>query len=470
MHAAEATGLPWLPIFIFEPELLSWPDTSERHLHFQWESLQDMNHQLKRMGKSSIFMAKASMPEVLEWFSGKFQLHSVFSYRESGLAHTWERDKAVAHWLREHQIPWTEFQRDGILRGISNRTGWDEAWKTAMESPCLENQFSNILAEVPSHPFPIWEPIAGRNPEMQPGGETAAWRYLDGFSAGRASQYLRHIAHPIEGRKSSSRLSPFLSWGNLSARQVRQTLLERGLKKQFPRAGNAFLSRLSWRCHFIQKLEMEVAYENRCINRVFETLPYHGNQANLEAWKNGNTGIPMVDASMRCLNATGWIPFRQRAMLVSFLCHHLDLDWRTGVYHMAQMFLDYEPGIHFPQFQMQAGTTGMHTLRIYNPVKQSQDHDPEGAFLATWIPELQKLPPALRHEPWKISPMEANFYGFTPGKDYPLPCIDLETAAASAREKIWAYRKKSEVLRENARIRHRHVRPGVNEMGQSGNE
>jgi deoxyribodipyrimidine photo-lyase len=466
MHAAEQNGISWLPVFLFEPEILAWPDTSERHLHFQWESVVDMNQQLSAFGKGPVFTARASMVDVLEWLQARFRLVGVFSYQESGLAHTWDRDKAVGQWLRQHQIPWKEFQRDGILRGISNRKGWDEAWKQAMEAPVIDNRFDYAQVDDLAHPFPIWQPATQRKSDLQPGGETAAWRYLEGFGAGRGRQYLKHIADPVEGRKSSSRLSPYLAWGNLSARQVRQALIAKGLAQKYPRAGSAFLSRLSWRCHFIQKLEMEVAYEHRCINRAFESMPYGGHVQHLEAWKTGTTGIPMVDASMRCLLDTGWIPFRQRAMLVSFLCHHLDLDWRLGVYHLAQLFLDYEPGIHYPQFQMQAGTTGMHTVRIYNPVKQSQDHDPEGRFLAQWIPELRRLPPALRHEPWKIAPMEAQFFGFIPGETYPWPCVDLESQSARTREKIWSYRVRKEVFRENLRIRNRHVRPGVNEMGQ----
>ena len=101
-------------------------------------------------------------------------------------------------------------------------------------------------------------------------------------------------------------------------------------------------------------------------------------KADLLAWQQGQTGYPIVDACMRALHKTGYINFRMRAMLVSFLCHHLNIDWRLGVHHLARLFLDFEPGIHYPQFQMQAGVTGSNAIRIYNPVKQAQDQDPDG--------------------------------------------------------------------------------------------
>ncbi|MGB0167632.1 MAG: FAD-binding domain-containing protein, partial [Luteibaculum sp.] len=181
------------------------------------------------------------------------------------------------------------------------------------------------------------------------------------------------------------------------------------------------------------------------------------NWALIEAWKKGETGFPMVDANMRCLAHTGWINFRMRAMLVSFFCHYLLQDWRYGAHHLAKLFLDYEPGIHYPQFQMQAGTTGINTIRMYNPVKQGKDHDPEGNFVRKWVPELEAVPVEFIHEPWKMSEMELKMYGLELGF-YPKPIVDPELAPKEGRKTLWSWRAQPQVRKNIPAIVETHTR------------
>jgi deoxyribodipyrimidine photo-lyase len=164
----------------------------------------------------------------------------------------------------------------------------------------------------------------------------------------------------------------------------------------------------------------------------------------------------MVDACMRSLLATGWLNFRMRAMLVSFASYHLWLHWRpTGIF-LARQFLDFEPGIHWSQMQMQSGTTGINTLRMYSPTKQAMDQDPSGLFIRSWVPELGRVPLPYLAEPWKMDVRVQRMAGCVIGSDYPAPIVDDKVAVKAAKDRMYALRTTEQARTEAGQVQARH--------------
>jgi deoxyribodipyrimidine photo-lyase len=230
------------------------------------------------------------------------------------------------------------------------------------------------------------------------------------------------------------------------------------------RAGlTAFLSRLYWHCHFVQKLESEPEIEWRNMHRGYDNLREQDfNQEHLEALKDARTGWPMVDACVTMLRETGWLNFRMRAMLVSVAAYPLWLHWRPVGEWLATQFLDYEPGIHWSQMQMQSGTTGINITRVYNPIKQAQEQDSKGAFVRHWIPALKNVPDTWIFEPYLMPKAQQLQYGCLLDRDYPAPIIDIAKATREARLHITLARKKEGVYDQTQAIIKKHAsRKGV---------
>lgn len=472
---AIGTGLPVLLLYCFEPSWMRAEDSDVRHWRFVWESIRDMENELTGR-RIPLVCLHAEVVEVLDALRDFARVQCIFSHEETGNALTYERDKQVAAFCLRHGIDWQETPTGGVTRRLHHRRGWEQTFVQRADQPLQTPDFQRYT------PFRLPDAFCLRfsnctlppdiqvpNPQFQPGGATSGGRYLHSFLQERSRQYYRHISKPEESRRSCGRISPYLTWGNLSVRQV-----WKATQAAIDQTGNRynleqFRSRLFWQSHFVQKFETECRMEFENLNRGFDSIRQAVNPDRVLAWETGQTGIPLVDACMRCVRATGYLNFRMRAMLVSFLTHHLWQPWQAGVQHLARQFLDYEPGIHYSQFQMQSGVMGVNTLRIYNPVKQSLEHDPQAAFIKKWLPELQMLPVPFAHEPWKMTALEEKMYNFIPGETYPVPIVDLEKSGAYARDVLWKHRALPEVRLENERILKVHTkRKSVDEQTVMG--
>ena len=467
-HAALCFGASLgavLPLYIAEPEYWALPDTSARQWEFLGETLAGLRRDLAGLG-APLVVRVGDAVEVLARLCKQNAVTRIVSHQEVGNAWTFLRDQRVMAWAREAGIEWTELPTGGVLRGVRGRAGWDTARTDYAESEVLAAPALQMVAGIEPGVIPNARALRMAPdvcPHRQMGARAQGVALIDSFLAQRGLAYRRSMSAPLSAERACSRLSPYLAVGALSAREVERAAVAQLAARPGPDwAANlrAFQSRIAWRAHFTQKLEHAPQMEHVATHSAADRLPgrmAHG--AMFDAWAAGQTGLPYLDACMRYLAATGWINFRARAMLTSVATHHLWLDWRAVGHVLAQRFTDYDPGIHWPQIQMQSGMSGINRLRIYNPIKQGLDQDPTGSFTRRWVPELVGVPDGFLQMPWKWPGAQGIL-----GLRYPEPVIDVTVAARAARAAMGGLRQEDRFAADAAVLIETHSSPAQNPL------
>lgn len=437
LFAAASSGCV-LPLYVIEPELWQQPDSSSRHWHFIHDCLVELGKAMNSYG-GRLIIRIGDIILVLNDLSCTLGAFNLCSHEETGNAWTYKRDVEVLRWCNERQVQWQEFQSNGVVRGLKSRDIWSVNRDQIMAKPiCGAPESIEFVANIESCILPaktdsLFGPLPSGN--TQTGGRVQGLYVLSSFLKERAFKYMSTISKPGVSARHCSRLSTHIAYGTLSVREIEQATKQKiqdskgdNNHENLARNLSAFLSRLAWRCHFVQKLEQQYDIETKCMHPIFEGMrePYF-REDYFNAWKSGNTGYPIVDACMRSLIDNGWLNFRMRAMLVSFASYNLWLDWRQTAPYLARLFTDYEPGIHYSQFQMQSGVTGINAIRIYNPIKQSTEQDQEAKFIRRYVPELKDVPDALVHTPWLWDKALDS---------YPRPIVDHDLSIKYARSKL----------------------------------
>lgn len=453
---------PVLPLWIVEPAQWAAPEASARQYLFQAECAAGLREALAARGQKLVIRVGEPVA-VLRALAAALPVTAIAAHQESTGERDFARDRAVRAWARERGIAMAEHRQNGAIRALASRDGWAARWERFTRAPI--GPAPAALAPLAIDPGTIPAPHEIGLPDdpcpgRQRGGRMAAEALLASFLASRALTYRRAMSSPLDGWDACSRLSPHLASGTLSVREAAQAARAARASAEGPlREGiDSFLTRLAWHCHFIQKIETEPAIERRAMHPAYAALAGAGeDDPRFRAWAEGRTGWPFLDAAMRCLTATGWLNFRARAMLVSVATMHLGLDWRAVGLHLARLFTDYEPGIHWSQVQMQSGVTGVNTIRMYNPIKQGLDQDQDGVFIRRWVPELAGLAGAAMHTPWEA--------GGAAG--YPPPIGDHAALARAARERLWSLRRGPayRAAANDIQKRHGSRRSGMRQVG-----
>ncbi|GAM14031.1 FAD-binding domain-containing protein [Mesobacillus selenatarsenatis] len=415
-----------LPVYVFEPS--QWKETplSARHFQFVVESLEELSQSIEEKG-GKLLVAIDELETVLGKLLDTYDSINLFAHNDNRL-----KDK-VGGWAKQNQQLLFSFGSD--LENISVKL-FNNRLNSYLKEPIAEvpNRI-DVPSKIPDFLFADFKKlnnfrVKGSKIRFgQQGGEMKAIETLDSFLEGRFTNYIENQQKPLPSSLSSSRLSAYITWGNISVRTIYQKTDEKlqacELEEDKIQLAE-FLSKLTARVNICSmKIEHQQLGDVREIKREW-------NEEWFQRWLQGRTGIPIIDAAMRSLDKTGWMNFSLRAMVTSFFANTLLLDEQKLSAALAELYLDYEPAVHDFYIQQQSGMKGK--MKIIDPVKIGRQLDPDGTFIRRYIPELSKLPDGYIHEPW----LYPAFYQL----GYEAPMVDVKKAYKNARLQHQAIEKK----------------------------
>lgn len=466
-----------LCLYVHEPSAThpeTAPEASRQHSMFLRECLDDLSLQLKELG-GEILEVVGEAVEVFE----KLRVHllssgcsmTIWAHQETTGGRDFARDRAVLRWCREQGIAIQELQQNAVVRWPRRDEHHGEAFKKHLEAACdgdkplvgLERK--DCEGAWATLPWPsasqgdIPQAAGEDRPGRVRGGRAQALKRLSVFTQfDRLASYPKKISSPSEAEEGCSRLSPHLSYGTLSDREVLRAVndaanladarLPKARAEWVQKASAFFAQRVYWRSGYLQMLETHPELEwggdvQGLVGLRESEFEAEGGQERFDRWASGRTGFPMIDASMRMLHETGWTNMRMRGMLASFALNELWLPPRQVGLHLARLFLDLEPAIHWGQIAIHAGTLSGSRPLVYNPTKQAQDQDPSGAFIKRWVAELQGVPAEHIIEPWLMTREMQAACGCRVGEggDYPMAIVDFRAASKCAKDRVYALRE-----------------------------
>jgi deoxyribodipyrimidine photo-lyase len=257
-------------------------------------------------------------------------------------------------------------------------------------------------------------------------GERGAWQSLEHFLAGPVREY--DETRNVPGAPGTSRLSPHLHFGEISPRQIWHAAPEWRQRQ--------FVTEVGWREFAHHLLFHFPRTTDEPLRAEFRAFPWSGDRTHLAAWQQGRTGVPLVDAGMRELWATGWMHNRVRMVVASYLVKNLRLPWQDGARWFWDTLVDADLASNTLGWQWSAGcgADAAPYFRVFNPVTQGLKFDPDGVYVRRWVPELAKLPAAAMHAPWEADTATLRAAGVVLGKTYPHPLVDLKASREAALE------------------------------------